>query len=179
MAEVSPSGLTIDDVMQMMQQNSPTVFVGGSNSSPLTVASLHSSFPPSATHLGKYARVSDLFGSVDDIMRCRYDGIAYKWIPQRPNFTGVIASTSGTVTITPLVTPPTIRITSALLGNMSIVPSSTNAFIGMKQTIIQEGALGLFTSIITGLIGANIALSPLTNSVQTIEYGSTGWFRSG
>lgn len=173
---VTSSGLTQDQVMTLIAANAATSFVGGTNTVPTTVAALHSNFPPGASFLGQYARVSDLFGSVDDIMRCRFDGTAYRWIPQRPNFTGVNTATTGSITVMPLVTPPTLRLTAALLGNMTISASSTNAFVGQKQTIIQEGVLGLFTSTITGLLGSNLTL--LGNSARVIEYGPTGWFAS-
>lgn len=151
-------------------------FVGNSSTTPLTVSSLISGFPPSASFLGWYARVSDLFGSVDDILRCRYDGVQYRWIPQRPNFAGTTSATGGTIPVTPLVTPPTLRLTANLLSNMTINPSATNAYIGMQQTIVQEGLLGLFSSTITGLIGSNITI--LGNTTKTIEYGPTGWFNA-
>lgn len=146
------------------------------NGVPITVANLIANYPPSASNFGMYARVTDLYGSVDDIMRCRFDGVAYRWVPQRPNFVGVNAATGGAVSIVPLVTPPTLRLTSTLLSNMTITPTTTNAFIGMKQTVCQDGGLGIFTSIITGLIGSNITL--LGNSSRVIEYGPTGWFQS-
>ncbi len=175
MAEIS-SGLTIDQVLQMITANAATAFVGGTAQNPTTVANLISNFPPSATYLGQYARVSDLFGAVDDIMRCRFDGTAYRWVPQRPNFTAVNAATGGNISILPLVTAPTLRLTGGLLSNMTITPSSTNAFVGQKQTVIQEGPLNLLTSTITGLLGSNITL--LGNTARVIEYGPTGWFAS-
>lgn len=124
-----------------------------------------------------YARVSDLYGSVDDIMRCRFDGLNYRWIPQRPFFTAVNTATSGTVNIIPLVTPPTLRLTGTLLGNMSITPTTTNAFVGQQQRVIMDGVLGVFAATITGLIGSNLTL--LGGGSRVIEYGPTGWFSAG
>lgn len=127
--------------------------------------------------LNMYARVTDLYGSVDDIMRCRFDGVNYRWIPQRPFFTGVSSVAAGAVSIIPLVTPPTLRLTANLTGSINITPQSTNAFVGQQQRVIQEGTLGLFTSTITGLIGSNISL--LGGNSRIIEYGPTGWFIAG
>lgn len=168
------NGIGPDQVMQMIAANAALSFVGGTNVAPTTVSALHTNFPPSATYFGQYARVSDLFGSVDDIMRCRYDGVAYRWVPQRPNFVGVNTATGGALTITPLVTPPTLRLTGTLLSNLNITPVATNAFVGMQQKIVQEGVLGLFSATITGLIGSNLTL--LGNTTRVIEYGPTGWF---
>jgi hypothetical protein len=171
------NGIGPEQVMQMIAANAATSFVGGTNTSPTTVSALHTNFPPSVTYLGQYARVSDLFGSVDDIMRCRWDGVAYRWVPQRPNFTGVRTETGGNIPILPLITPPTLRLTGNLISNMTITPSSTNAFVGQKQTIIQEGTFTIITSTITGLIGSNLTLLG-GGTARVIEYGPTGWFPS-
>jgi len=176
MAEVQ-GGLTEQQVRDIITANASTSFVGGTATTPTTVANLIASFPPSPMYMGQYARVSDLYGAVDDIMRCRFDGVAYRWIPQRPNFAGVATTTSGSINILPLVTPPTLRLTGTLLGNMSVVPSATNAFIGQQQRVIMDGVLGLFTATITGLIGSNLSL--LGGGAKLIEYGPTGWFSAG
>lgn len=176
MAEIQ-GGLTDQQVRDLIAANASTSFVGGTATAPTTVANLIASFPPSPTYMGQYARVSDLYGAVDDIMRCRFDGVAYRWIPQRPSFSATSVATSGTVSIVPLVTAPTLRLTATLLGNMSVVPSSTNAFVGQQQRVIMDGVLGLFTTTITGLIGSNLSL--LGGGAKLIEYGPTGWFSAG
>ena len=172
MAEVS-SSITAAQVAAMIAQSAGAGYVS-SPTSAMTVADLMANFPPGASYLNQYARVSDLYGSVDDIMRCRFDGVNYRWVPQRPFFSGTTAATSGTVVIIPLVTPPTLRLTANLLGNINVTPSSVNAFVGQQQRIIQDGTLGLFTTTITGLIGSNITL--LGGNTKLLEYGPTGWF---
>lgn len=176
MAEVQ-AGLSEQQVRDLISASSSTSFVGGTATAPTTVASLISSFPPSSQYMGQYARVSDLYGAVDDIMRCRFDGVAYRWIPQRPAFTAVSTATTGAISIVPLVTAPTLRLTGTLLGNMSLTPSATNAYVGQQQRVIMDGTLGLFTASITGLIGSNLSL--LGGGSKLIEYGPTGWFSAG
>lgn len=176
MAEIA-GGLTSQQVLDLIASNSNASFVGGTATAPTTVANLISTFPPSATYMGQYARVLDLYGSVDDIMRCRFDGVAYRWIPQRPSFSGIAANTGGTISIVPLVTPPSLRLTGTLLGNMSVVPSSVNAYVGQQQRVVMEGGLGLFTASITGLLGSNLTL--LGGGSKLIEYSPTGWFSAG
>lgn len=176
MAEVA-GGLTTQQVMDIIAANASTSFVGGTATAPTTVANLIANFPPAANMMGQYARVSDLYGTVDDIMRCRFDGVAYRWIPQRPSFSGIAANTGGTVPIVPLVTPPTLRLSGTLLGNMSVVPSAVNAYVGQQQRVIMEGTLGLFAASITGLIGSNVSL--LGGGSKLIEYSPTGWFAAG
>jgi hypothetical protein len=162
--------------MALIKKNASTAYVGASNVNPLTFSDLLTNFPPSATYMNLYARVSDLYGSVDDIMRCRYDGTNYRWVPQREAFSGNNTATSGTISLVPIVSPPTLRITSNLTGNLSVVPTTTNAYIGQRFRVVQVGTLGLFTSTITGLIGSNLSL--LGNSVKEIEFGPSGWFQS-
>lgn len=176
MSEISASGLSYADVLAMIAANASAAFVGGTSQSPTTVAALHTNYPPSSTYLGQYARVSDLYGVVDDIMRCRYDGTNYRWVPQRPDFVSNVSATGGTVTATPLVSPPTMRLTGTLLSNIVVTPSNTNAYLGQRFRVIQAGTLGLFTSTITGLIGSNLTL--LGNTSRDIEFGPTGWFQS-
>lgn len=147
---------------------------------PITVADLISAYPPSASNMGKYARVNDLYGSVDDIMRCRYDGVNYRWVPQREAFSGTSAASGGTINITPLVTPPTLRLTmGTITANISVTPLSTNAYVGQRARVIMPGTLsglGLYTAAITGLIGASIPL--IAGASRDIEFGSSGWFQS-
>lgn len=136
-------------------------------------------YPPSSAFNGMYARISDLFGSVDDILRCRYDGANYRWVPQREAFTGTTAVSSGTVSLIPLVTPPTLRLTtSSLTGNMTINASVVNAYSGQRFRVIVNPLLPIsaFTMQITGLIGSNLTL--LAGNTRDIEFGSNGWFQS-
>lgn len=151
----------------------------------MTIADLMTNFPPSVTYRGLYARVSNLYnnigtastGGVDDIVRCRLDvtNNTYRWVPQREAFNVSIAPTGGTASLIPLVTPPTVRLTGTLLGNLTITPSSTNAYVGQVFQVIQNSTLGLFATTITGLIGSNITL--LGNSTQQFEFTSSGWVK--
>lgn len=152
--------------------SSGTSFVQGAQT--MTVADLMANYPAGSGLVGMYARVTDLYGSVDDIMRCRFDGVNYRWVPQRESYNGTNAATSGSVTITPLVSPPTLRFVSTLLGNITTNMSVTNAYIGQRQRIISNGALGLFGFTVAGLVGSNVSL--LTGGVKDFEYGPTGWF---
>lgn len=147
----------------------PTQFV---TTTVMTVNQLLSTYPASADTLGKYARVSDLYGAVDDIMRCRWDGVAYRWIPQRESFNSVVATT-GTIALNPLFTAPMVRTNGGLTGAVQFVPSVTNAYIGQRYRIIVNGVLGLYLATVTNLIGSNLSL--LGNSAKDIEYTANGW----
>lgn len=150
----------------------------------LTVADLHSLYPPSATYANMSANVSDLYNNgvagkgIQEVLNCRPDltNGTYKWVPRRSDFNATIASAGGTINLLPLITPPTVILTGSLTSAQSIAPSSVNAFVGMKQRIIQNSTLGVFTSTITGLIGSNVTF--LGNSMRDLEYSAAGWFVS-
>lgn len=187
MAEVINPGMSAADVaaaIALAIAGLPTSYVGGGL--PMTVAQLYASYPASATTNGLYARVSDLYhngapgvGGIDDIVRCRYDVSAgvYRWVPQREAYNGVGTATGGAVTLNTLITPPTLRMTSTLLGNVTITPSTTNAYVGQKYKVVMNGILGLFTATITGLMGSNLTL--LGNTERDLEYAASGWFNAG
>lgn len=187
MAEVIPQGMTPDDVAALITAAlaaQPTSFVGGGN--PMTISDLYANFPPGASYNGKYARVSNLFngtsttasGGIDDVVRCRFDVVnnLYRWVPQREAFNMSMSPTGGTVNLIPLVAPPTVRLAGTLLGNLTVTPSSTNAYIGQRFTIIQNSTLGLFVTSITGLIGSNLTV--LGNTAQQLEFTINGWSKS-
>jgi len=175
MAEQSQNspGLSAAEVLALIVANASTAYVANP-STPMTVANLIANFPPSVTYLNQYARVSDLYGSVDDIMRCRWDGTNYRWVPQRDSFAGTSAATGGTVNVLPLVTPPVIRMTATLIGNVQYSAQTANAYIGQRFSIVNNAVISLFTATITGLIGSNLTV--LGGGTQTIVYGPTGWY---
>lgn len=169
------NGVTIQQVTDAISAalaGLPTSFVNGGAS--MTVANLIANYPPASGNAGMYARVSDLYGSVDDIMRCRFDGTNYRWVPQRSDYAGTTAATGGTVNVVPLVTPPVLRTTGTLLGGLTLAMQSTNAWIGQRQTIVNNSPLSGLLTTITGLIGSNITIAG--SGAQTVVYGPNGWF---
>lgn len=187
MAEITPQGMTPADVTTLITTAlaaQPTSFVAGGNS--MTISDLLANFPAGSLYNGKYARVSNLFngtsttasGGIDDVVRCRFDvaNNVYRWVPQREAFNISMTPTGGTVNLLPLVAPPTVRLAGTLIGNLSVTPSATNAYIGQRFTIIQNSVLGLFVTSITGLLGSNLTL--LGNAAQQLEYTINGWSKS-
>lgn len=175
----NPPPLQPSDVMALIASSASISYVGGSNTSPLTLDDLLTKYPASVQYLGQYARVSNLYSSIDDVMRCRYDGTNYRWVPQREAFAGNDPTTSGSVSLIPLFTPPTLRMVApALVGNVTVSAASINAYVGQRFRVIVPSNmnLGVLTMQITGLIGSNITL--LAGNTRDIEYGSTGWFQS-
>lgn len=136
-------------------QYTPTAFVSANY---MHVADLLTTFPANATQLGKYARVDDLWGSVRSVMVCEYDGSLYYWRPQRTDYATVNTTTTGATSLTPLLTSPQVIFTGSLLGNMTVTPSTTNAWPGAQFEIINNGVLGIFGISIAGLTGGTLPL---------------------
>lgn len=163
----------------------PTSFVN--NGAPMNINTLLTSFPAGASYNGLYARVNNLYnnsgvsavGGIDDIVRCRWDETqqVYRWVPQREAYNGVTTATGGTVTLTNLVTAPTIRATGSLLSTLNFQPSATNAYLGQKYRIVNNATLNLLTVNVIGLIGANVLI--LGGGSGSMEYGPSGWFSTG
>lgn len=185
MAEIE-NNLSQDVVQNMINAAMaalPTSFIAGGSS--MTISDLMTNFPAGATYAGKYARISNLYnnvsttatGGVDDIVRCRFDATnsVYRWVPQREAFNVSITPTGGNTNLTPLVTPPTVRLAGTLVGNLTITPSTTNAYIGQVFSVIQNSTLGLFVTTVTGLLGSNLTL--LGNTTQNFEFTSGGWVK--
>lgn len=151
-------------------RDNATQFVG---TAPMTVAALLAGFPASATNVGRYARVTDLWGSVRTVMICESDGSSFYWRPQRTDYAVNNAATGGAQTLMPLVTAPIQVLTGTLLGTVTMTPSATNAWPGATFTIINKGVLGLFGVSLTGLVGN--ALPIVGGGQRTVTYTGAGW----
>lgn len=139
-----------------------------------TVAALLSNFVPASQYRGMYARVSDLWGSVSTTMICEYDGTNYYWRPQRTDYSVVSAVTSGTMTLTPLVTAPVTVMNTTLLGAMTITPASTNVWPGCSFEVYSPASLGIYSITFSGLIGGVTSLL-LGGDKKTVTYTASGW----
>ncbi len=174
MAELQ-SGVTIDQVQAMIAAApSAVAFVNGGAEQ--TVASLLANFPAGAAYQFKYARVSDLWGSVHSIMICEQDASGYYWRPQRTDYAPPpVAMTGGAMTLTPLVTAPFINLTGTLSSAITLTPSATNVWPGAAFTVTSSSVLGVFGITIAGLVGGG-TVPLVSGGIRTITYLSgTGW----
>lgn len=140
----------------LVAELAPTAFVNGGAYQ--TVASLLSGYPAGPATVGMYGRVNDLWGSVRSVMVCEYDGSLYYWRPQRTDYATVNTATTGAMSLTPLLTSPQVIFTGTLLGNMTVTPSTTNAWPGAQFEVINNGVLGLFGINLAGLTGGTLPL---------------------
>lgn len=139
-----------------------------------TVANLLANFPAASQYRGMYARVSDLWGTVQTVMICETDGTNYYWRPQRTDYAITSTQTSGTMSLVPLVTAPEIALQSTLLGAMTVTPSNTNVWPGCQFRIRAPSSIGLFSLTLTGLIGG-LTSTILGGGDKTVVYTANGW----
>jgi len=113
----------------------------------MTVAGVLSDYPASAPYRGKYVRVSDLFGYVDGVMRCGFDGTQYFWQPTSTDY-GRDLPVVADMTITPHGHPTSFNLTGSILVGITrqITLSPTNGWPGA----IKEFKNGL-SSLLGGL----------------------------
>lgn len=182
MGEVSsPPGLSQTEILNLIAANSALSFV---QTAAMTVTQLLANFPAGPAYAGMYARVTDLYNNgvagqgIDEVLRCRYNVTngEYRWQPQRESFNVPVASGGGSISLIPLVTPPSIRLSGTLTVGLTITPQAGNAYIGQKFRIIQNSTLGVFVTQITGLLGSNITL--LGGGISDLEYTSGGWVKA-
>jgi len=144
-----------------------------------TVANLLANFPAGSSFLGKYARVSDLWGSVSTVMICEQDAGTgtYYWRPQRTDYAIPSTQTSGTLSLIPMVTAPVINMQSTLLGAVTVTPATTNVWPGCRFEINAPASLGIFSVSFNGLVGG-LVQTILGGNRKTLIYSSAGWTAS-
>jgi hypothetical protein len=130
--------------------------------------------PASSSVVGRLAVVTDLWGSVNEVMRCGFSNGVYYWRPQRTDYGATTTSTGGSMTLTPLVTAPTLFMTGTLLSNLTITPSTANVWQGARFEIANGTSLGLFGITIGGLIGG-LTKTLLAAGRQTLVYEGAAW----
>jgi hypothetical protein len=178
-AEINAPGLSVADVQAIISSAmaaQSTSFINGGNEQ--TVAQLLTNFPADASMLFKYARVSDLFGQTRSVMICEGSAGQYYWRPQRTDYSATSAVATGGMTLTPLLSAPTIAFTGTLTGNVTVTPSITNVWPGAQFTVIANGVLGLFGINIAGLVGGGV-IPLLGGSARTMTYVQGAGWRAG
>ena len=143
----------------------------------MTVAELRATFP-AAAHVGRYARVTDLFGELTSTMIAEQSGAAAYWRPTRGDFTKSVAmSQLGTAPVlTALGSAPSLRITGIASGSANAQLAKDGAWPGARKTIVMAGTLNLFTWKLLGL-GAGAVLSFLLGTKATLEFDGADWLQ--
>lgn len=132
----------------------------------ITMAQMLATYPASAEYRGKFCRTSDMWGIIDGLFRCTYNGRIYFWEPTTtPKYPGGMTLT-GNATIQPMITPPIIEFGGALpalttwtvtLGTDNLVPGVEKEFRGGLSSLLGTlniGGSGL-VSVVNLLLNAN------------------------
>lgn len=113
---------------------------------------------PDVTMVGKYARVTDLFGEKTDLVLCSVSGGLFFWQPVRPFWARTMSGNSN-MTLSPLKTPSLLRLTGSLSASRTLTLDTTYAWPGCQFEVAFDGALGLFGLTIAGLdLGGTLSL---------------------
>lgn len=135
--------------------------------------------PNPASMVGKYARVTDLFGATTDLVLAAKTGSLSYWKPVRPDFAGKQTVTADMV-LTALKVPSTLLLDGTVpLGTTRKITLSNNlAFPGASFRFKQRGG-GLGTILGTlQVLNVNLAstVSIVTGGTQEFVYDITdGW----
>lgn len=132
----------------------------------LSVADLMAQFPAGPTYRGKYCRVNDMWGAVDGVFRCGFNGRIYYWEPTtQPQLIGQIPVNSD-LTLQPLATYPIIELTGT-------VPSLTTRAVTMGLDYAWPGAVKEFRASMTSLLGTLNLLGTGIGSTLSFALGGT------
>lgn len=138
----------------------------------ITTAQLLSTYPAGADYRGRYCRVSDMWGVIDGVYRCTYNGRIYYWEPttQIQMLGGVTPTQS--MTVQPLTTSPILE----LLGAGPAALSTWQITLGTDN--ICPGLVKEIRPSFSGLLGIlNVAGLGL-GSVVSMALGTTRRFAS-
>lgn len=136
--------------------------------SPLTLAQLHSLYPPTAGNQFMYARVSDLFSETATPGGVMINETGGHWKPIRTNLLGVMSGNQD-MTLNSLRTPPQIILTGAISLARTITMGTQYTYPG-QQYIIRRNATGLLGVILNGL-GISLGL----NGWAIVQFDGTNW----
>jgi hypothetical protein len=128
-----------------------------------TVATL----PDPAANKARYAFVSDLGGGADMALS---DGTYWKHIRQGVE-TDVVGG--GPITITPLVSPPIMRVTGTGLASTSITITTANLYLGATFRIIVPGSLAALATFGIQVAGTGTVLGQLGATWQDVQWNGT------
>ncbi len=147
---------------------------------PMTVANLLANYPAGPTYLGKYAKVTDLWGSVYGVMRCSKNSSGRHWwatTDQEEFAVRNSGSPSGTTTMQPLAIPQIMLWNGSgpgtlITGNVTV--GLTGAYPGLvKQFENGFGAfLGALNILGTGLGSGLASLLGSTTKIVCIDTGA-------
>lgn len=109
----------------------------------ITQSQMWTTYPPGPTYRGRYCRVSDMWGLVDGVYRCTYNGRLYYWEPTTQIQLVGAVTPAGSMTIQPMVSSPIIELIGAgppSLTTWGITIGTDNIVPGLVKEI--RGSFG-------------------------------------
>lgn len=142
----------------------------------MTVATALATYPAGVAYRGKYVRVSDLWGLVDGVMRCGYNGRIYYWEPTTQNTLTVPVTLTGNMTVQPLISAPIMELGGSLpaLTTWNLTLGTDNLWPGAIKEVrgTLSSLLGTLNILGTG-IGSTLSLALNANKrFACIDNGS-------
>lgn len=134
--------------------------------------------PAASSNVGKYARVTDLFGDlVDNVIAVSSGSVSY-WRPVRTEYAKTVTMAAD-MTVTALGAPPSLRILGTLAaGRNRITLSKTGAYPGAEKEFSFEGSFNLQSLTIAGLAAGSV-LALLTNTRPRFRFDGDEWRQFG
>lgn len=119
----------------------------------ITTAQLLATYPANADNRGKYCRVSDMWGTVDGVYRCSFNGRIFFWEPTTVPRMFNSMPVTGNTTIQPLNTPPLLELTGTLpaLTTWTVTLGTDNLPPGIERQLRPSLSSLLGTLNIVGL----------------------------
>lgn len=139
-----------------------------------TVSALLTGSPCASVMLGRLARVSDVYGSVSSTLVCETDGNTFYWRPQRTDYSIVSNQTSGSMTLTPLLTAPVVYLSATPTSTVTVNLSTANAWPGATFRIYAPAGISLNGINLSGLVGGG-TVPLLQGADRVVTYTSSGW----
>lgn len=144
----------------------------------ITQAQMWATYPPSLPYRGRYCRVSDMWGLVDGVYRCTYNGRLFYWEPTTQNQLVGQVTPTGNMTIQPMVSSPILELAGAgppalttwgiTIGTDNIVPGLVKEVRGSFSNLLGSiNILGVGSTLSLAL-GATRRIASFDNGTSVV-----------
>lgn len=112
----------------------------------ITTVAMHTTYPAGVAYRGKYCRVSDMWGLVDGVYRCSWNGRIHFWEPTTtPAMPGGM-NLNGNATIQPMSTAPILEFAGSL-------PALTTWTVTLGTDMLPPGVVKEVRGSLSSLLG--------------------------
>ncbi len=142
----------------------------------ITIAQLHTNFPPGPDYLGKFCQVSDLWGAgIRGNMRCGFNGRVYYWeATTQPQLITSVPMT-GDMTLQPMSSSPIVEFTgSVLLGVTRTITLGTQFVFPGQPKEIKLGLSSLIGNVVIAGLGLGSGIAGVLGATPKFVCIDTG-----